>query len=56
LDFHSEDEFYKFLELTGLTNQLRYVIIPQANMKFGLYIEENLETPQYVILTYYLET
>lgn len=42
LDFRSEDEFYKFLELTGVNNQLSQVSILQAKIKFGLSIDENL--------------
>ena len=43
LDFRSEDDFHKFLELTGFSNQLSYVSIPQANIKFGLSSDDSLE-------------
>jgi hypothetical protein len=43
LDFRSEDDFHKFLELTGFSNQLSYVSIPQANINFGLSSDDSLE-------------
>jgi hypothetical protein len=43
MDFNSEDDLYKFLELTGVTTQLSYVSIPRANVKFGLSIDESLD-------------
>ena len=42
LDFRSEDDFYKFLELTGLSTQLSYISVPKAKLTFGLSIGEHL--------------
>ena len=43
LDFTSEDDFHKFLELTGLINQRSYIALQRAQMKFGLSNEDSLD-------------
>jgi hypothetical protein len=43
LDLPSEDDFYKFLELTGFINQPSYISLQMAHIKFGLSNEDSLE-------------